>query len=130
MICHLCHHQASGQCRACLKFYCPSHGDGVCGPCAAHPPDAVPVAPVALAPVALAPACSSCRAPAADTCDDCKRPFCNRHGTSEPGAFFSDRTLRCNDCQASAAGVRFCLGLLVVGLLALFMFVSVGRPGR
>jgi hypothetical protein len=51
--------------------------------------------------------CASCRAPAVDTCDDCKRPFCNRHGTSEGGAFLSsDRTPRCNDCQASAA-VRF-----------------------
>ncbi len=121
MICHLCHHQASGQCRACLKFYCPSHGDGVCGPCTAYAP---------VEPSALAPACASCRAPAVDTCDDCKRPFCNRHGTSEPGAFFSDRTLRCNDCQASAACVRFCLGLVVAGLVTLFIFLLVGRPVR
>ena len=33
MECHVCGQPATGQCRACWKFYCAAHGDMVCQPC-------------------------------------------------------------------------------------------------
>jgi hypothetical protein len=43
MICYICHQPSVGQCQACWKFYCESHGDVACQPCqqqldAAHQP--------------------------------------------------------------------------------------------
>ena len=33
MVCHICGQSAIGQCQACWKFYCQSHGDLICRTC-------------------------------------------------------------------------------------------------
>jgi hypothetical protein len=80
MICHVCHQPASGQCKSCLRFYCPQHGDLTCVDCAgvrAGPPPAPE--PTDGPAVALGASCYLCDREADGACRQCGRFICPAH---------------------------------------------------
>src|SRR5262245_7837393 len=120
MICHICQEQASGQCKNCLKFYCPHHGDGVCVRCA----ESVAKRPTAPAPdldvrrpeyrgggapppVVGGPRCYKCASVACGACAKCGQFYCPAHrgGSSffdnTRQSWFQEGRVLCEDCLQS-----------------------------
>lgn len=110
MICHVCRASASGQCRGCLKFYCPAHGDGLCAPCALNPR------------TSATHQCFRCGEQTAGTCDDCGKPFCNRHGASYPKPLGFERRLKCFRCRGAEYVFWLVVSAFFVPSVALVLF--------
>lgn len=133
MICHICHEPASGQCKSCLRFYCPRHGDLTCVECAhvtAEPPPAPAPSPVepesdALPSIVLpgphvqgGPTCYACTQPATRACRRCGQFYCEEHG---PRFFLWGN--QCQGCDSSGC-IMSVVGLVFAGIVLLVLIAS------
>jgi hypothetical protein len=145
MHCHICKADATGQCKQCGKFYCPTHGDVYCVNCRSNQA----TADEAEDPIAMiarqareeslginsddpdAPPrhrCYACGVSAVSTCDRCRNRFCQRHGCGRPTPFRTTTTLICSRCIGRERLVGLAIGfVLLLGFLAVLLTQVIHR---
>jgi hypothetical protein len=123
MICHVCRQPASGQCKSCLRFYCPQHGNLVCSACSGVTADAPaardpapdvepePDLPSIRKDVVRGATCHLCAETASRACRRCGRFYCERHGSTMFGP-------QCETCARSVTTAVAILLSAIVCMLA------------
>ena len=113
MLCHVCQEEATGQCRRCGKFYCPTHGDVFCVACA----EADTTEDQPELPGTAAPPCYACDAPANRACR-CGKFYCGKHGGQ------SAYGPSCVDCYDGRRPLMAFAALVEIGLGIFMLFVA------